>query len=162
VCSGAILLAERQREFVPPALRGRVRRSATNSTNFKLETMTMRESIHRAQIGDPQTSADGSTTLEFCFAPDDPTFAGHFPTRPLLPGVFQLEMARIATEAMLNRPLTVREVTKAKFLRPIIPAEIVRVELKLVEKADTIQARARFSVTGQSAGEAILQLARNP
>jgi 3-hydroxyacyl-[acyl-carrier-protein] dehydratase len=124
--------------------------------------MTMRDSIRRAQISGPQPNPDGSARLEFCFPTDDPTFAGHFPTRPLLPGVFQLEMARIASEAVLNCPLTVREVTKAKFLRPIIPAEIVRVELKLIEKPDTIQARARFSVTGQPAGEAILQLARNP
>ena len=98
--------------------------------------------------------------FEFCFPADDPAFAGHFPHRPLLPGVFQLEITRIAAEAVLKRPLIVREVIKAKFLRPIIPAEIVRVELKLTEKPDTIQARASFSVTGQPAGEAILQLAR--
>ena len=122
--------------------------------------MTMQETIRRAQIGMPQANADGVTRLEFCFPADDPTFAGHFPTRPLLPGVFQLEMARLAAEASLDCPLAIREVTKAKFLRPIIPAETVRVELKLVEKSDTIQVRARFSVTGQPAGEAILLLAR--
>jgi 3-hydroxyacyl-[acyl-carrier-protein] dehydratase len=122
--------------------------------------MTMRESILRAKARAPQPNADGSTTLEFCFPADDPTFAGHFPTRPLLPGVFQLEMARLAAEAVLRQSLIVREITKAKFLRPIIPAETVRVELKLVEKPDTIQARASFSVTGQPAGETILLLAR--
>lgn len=123
--------------------------------------MTMQESIRQAQTGGVQTNADGSARLEFCFPADDPTFAGHFPTRPLLPGVFQLEMARLAAEAVLKRPLRVREVIKAKFLRPIIPAETVRVELKLVEKPDTIQVRARFSVTGQAAGETLLLLARD-
>ena len=123
--------------------------------------MTMRDSIRRAQVGEPQSNADGSTRLEFCFPADDPTFAGHFPTHPLLPGVFQLEIARFAAELILDCPLAVREITKAKFLRPIIPAETVRVELKLIEKLDTIQLRALFTVTGQPAGEAILQLARS-
>lgn len=123
--------------------------------------MTMRDSILRALTGGVQMNANGSACLEFCFPTDDPTFAGHFPTRPLLPGVFQLEIALVAAETVLNQPLTVREITKAKFLRPIIPAEIVRVELKLTEKPDTIQTRASFTVTGQPAGEAILQLARS-
>ena len=121
--------------------------------------MTMRDSIRRAQVGEPQSNADGSTRLEFCFPADDPTFAGHFPTHPLLPGVFQLEIARFAAELILDCPLAVREITKAKFLRPIIPAETVRVELKLIEKPDTIQVRALFTVTGQPAGEAIVQVA---
>jgi 3-hydroxymyristoyl/3-hydroxydecanoyl-(acyl carrier protein) dehydratase len=123
--------------------------------------MTMRDCIAAARISGPTPAADGRSLLEFCFRPDDPTFAGHFPTRPVLPGVFQLEMARFAAEAVLHCPLALREITKAKFLRPIIPAETVRVQLKLVEKPDTIQARASFTVTGQPAGEAILELARH-
>lgn len=122
----------------------------------------MRDSILAARIGGAQAGADGSAILEFCFPAGDPTFAGHFPTRPLLPGVYQLEMTRVAAEAVLKCSLTVREITKAKFLRPIVPGETVRVELKLTEKPGTIQARAGFSVKGQPAGEAILQLARHP
>lgn len=123
--------------------------------------MTMRDSIQRAQVGALQRSDDDSVRSEFCFRAGDPTFAGHFPTRPLLPGVFQLEIACFAAESMLNATLSVREVIKAKFLRPIIPEETVRVELKLTEKPDTIQARASISVTGQPAGEVILLLARS-
>jgi 3-hydroxymyristoyl/3-hydroxydecanoyl-(acyl carrier protein) dehydratase len=88
-------------------------------------------------------------------------FAGHFPNRPLLPGVFQLEMARAAAELVLNCPLAVREISKAKFQRPILPDEIVRLELKLSETGGARLARASFSVKGQSAGETILLLCRN-
>ncbi len=123
--------------------------------------MKWRDSISAARISGPTPLSTGGTRTEFCFPASDPTFAGHFPTRPLLPGVYQLEIARFAAELTLQEPLVVREVTKARFLRPIIPAEIVRVELKLTEKTDTIQARAVFSVTGQPAGETILQLARH-
>ena len=123
--------------------------------------MTMKDSIAAALLSGPQPGADGATTLEFRFGADDPTFAGHFPTRPLLPGAFQLEMARVSAELALNCPLTVREILKAKFLRPISPKEIVQVELKWTEKEGTIQARAGLSVHGQAAGEVLLLLWRS-
>ena len=121
----------------------------------------MLDSISAARISGPHSLTDGSHIFEFRFPASDPTFAGHFPTRPLLPGVFQLEIARVAAELVLKTPLAVREITKAKFLRPIIPDETVRVELKVAEKADMMQVRASFSVTGQAAGEAILLVTRN-
>jgi 3-hydroxymyristoyl/3-hydroxydecanoyl-(acyl carrier protein) dehydratase len=123
--------------------------------------MNFREAINTARVSGPETNPAGATTFTFRFPATDPTFAGHFPTRPLVPGVFQLEIARIAAELTLKQSLLVREITKAKFLRPIIPDETIRVELKLAEKADMIQARASFSITGQAAGEVILQLTRN-
>jgi 3-hydroxyacyl-[acyl-carrier-protein] dehydratase len=123
--------------------------------------VTMQSSINVARIGEPKQNADGTNIFEFRFGADDPVFAGHFPGRPLLPGVFQLEMARVAAESVLNCPLAVREISKAKFQRPILPDETVRLELKLSETGETIQARASFSVKGQAAGETILLLWRN-
>jgi 3-hydroxymyristoyl/3-hydroxydecanoyl-(acyl carrier protein) dehydratase len=122
--------------------------------------MSMRESIAAARISGPLQLEDGATVFEFRFGADDPTFAGHFPGHPLLPGVFQLEIARAAAEWVLQRSLAVREVAKAKFLRPILPEQIVRLELKLSETGETIQARAGFSVAGQRAGETAMSLWR--
>jgi 3-hydroxyacyl-[acyl-carrier-protein] dehydratase len=122
--------------------------------------MTMQSSISAARIGGPQHNADGTAFFEFRFGADDPVFAGHFPKRPLLPGVFQLEMARMAAEWILNCPLAAREICRAKFQRPILPDELVRLELKLSETGGTIQARAGFSIDGQPAGETILSLWR--
>jgi 3-hydroxymyristoyl/3-hydroxydecanoyl-(acyl carrier protein) dehydratase len=122
--------------------------------------MTMQSSISAARIRNPQNAADGLAIFEFCFHANDLVFAGHFPNRPLLPGIFQLEMARAAAESVLDCPLAVREISKAKFQRPILPEEIVRLELKLSEIERTIQARANFSVKGQLAGETILLLCR--
>lgn len=123
--------------------------------------MTMRDSIAAARISGPQPTTDGTAVFEFRFGADDPTFAGHFPTHPLLPGIFQLEMARTAAEWVLNCRLGVREVSKAKFQRPIYPAESVRVELKWSEAGDLIRVRAGFSVVGQTAGETTLSLWRS-
>ena len=121
----------------------------------------MRDSIAAARLGEPRLNADGSTTLEFKFRADDPVFAGHFPGRPILPGIFQLEMARVAAESVLNCALTVRQIRKAKFQRPVLPDETVRIELKLSNKDKTIQAYAAFSVGGQAAGETNLLLWRS-
>lgn len=123
--------------------------------------MNLRETIAAARLGEPQSNADGTTTHEFKFSADAPVFAGHFPGRPILPGVFQLEIARFAAEVVLNCPLGVREIRKSKFQRPILPNEVVRVVLKLSEKDRTIQALAAFSVGGQAAGETILLLWRS-
>ncbi|HEY2330174.1 MAG TPA: hypothetical protein VGI63_10230 [Verrucomicrobiae bacterium] len=120
----------------------------------------MRDSIAAARMGGPLSNADGTTALQFKFGADDPVFAGHFPGRPILPGVFQLEMARVAAELVLQCALAVREIRKAKFQRPVLPGETVRVALKLSEKDGTIQAHAGFSVGGQTAGEATLLLWR--
>jgi 3-hydroxymyristoyl/3-hydroxydecanoyl-(acyl carrier protein) dehydratase len=123
--------------------------------------MTMRRSIAAARIHGPRREGEGAAVFEFRFGADDPTFAGHFPGRPLLPGAFQLEMARAAAEWTLDCPLAVREVCRAKFRRPILPDEIVRLELKWSEARGVIQARAALSVDGQPAGESVLQLWRS-
>ena len=123
--------------------------------------MTMHSSIAAARISGPRREADGTAIFEFRFGADDPTFAGHFPGRPLLPGVYQLEMARAAAGWALDCPLAVREVCRAKFRRPILPGEIVRLELKWSEVGGGVQARAALSVDGQPAGESVLQLWRS-
>ena len=118
----------------------------------------MSESIHAARLGDIERTADGMAVLQFRFAADQSVFAGHFPGHPILPGVFQMEMARVMAELTLGTSMAVREITKAKFRRPILPEEAIRVELKLSESSGTTQARAVFTVDGQPAGETILQL----
>ena len=123
--------------------------------------MTMRESVATARISGPEGMPDGAVVFEFRFGADDPMFAGHFPTHPLLPGIFQLEMVRAAVEWVLICRLGVREVSRAKFQRPIYPAEIVRMELKWSEAGDTIRARANFSVGGERAGETTMRLWRS-
>ncbi|MBI3881403.1 MAG: beta-hydroxyacyl-ACP dehydratase [Verrucomicrobia bacterium] len=121
----------------------------------------MRDSISAARVSGPSEPAGGERVFEFRFGPDDPTFAGHFPTQPILPGVFQLEIARLAAEWALGGPLAVREVSRAKFQRPIRPGELVRVSLKLSEEAGSIRVRAGFSVDGQAVGETLLTLWRS-
>jgi 3-hydroxyacyl-[acyl-carrier-protein] dehydratase len=120
--------------------------------------MTMRASISAAKISGPLPQADGTAWFEFNFSPAEPTFTGHFPGRPILPGVFQLEIVRLAAEWLQQRPLAVQEIAKAKFQRPILPGEILKLQLKLSEANGVISTRAVFSCGGQPAGEVFLKL----
>ena len=120
--------------------------------------MTIRAAIERARCAGPEPGESDNIRFQFCFDVAEPFFAGHFPGQPILPGIFQLEMARACAEWTLERECVIREVTKAKFLRPIRPGELVEVNLKLSEQPDGIVAHARFSVGTQAAGESQLRL----
>ena len=65
----------------------------------------MQASIAAARVNGPLQQPDGTASLEFKFTATDPFFAGHFPKQPLLPAVFQLEMARLGAEWLLKRRL---------------------------------------------------------
>jgi 3-hydroxyacyl-[acyl-carrier-protein] dehydratase len=123
--------------------------------------MSARQSIENAWRSGPVTRDDGAHRVQFQFDADDPTFAGHFPGNPILPGVFQIEMTRLAAERVLGATLGVQEITKAKFQRPIRPGENMELVLKLSVEQRTIVARASFLVSGQAAGEALVTLCRS-
>ena len=131
-----------------------------------MTTLTLTDSILGALVAGSEQPAEGGVVAEFVFPAADPVFAGHFPGRPLLPGVFQIEMARVVLERALGVGLRMAGVERAKFLRPILPGERVRLELKTspgpAEGGEgTMMARASFSVGAQPAGELSLRLTRD-
>jgi len=121
--------------------------------------MTMQDSIAAARKSGPTPQPDGASAFEFNFDASDPVFAGHFPHRPILPGVFQLEIVRLAAEWARDKKFAVREIAKAKFQRPIIPGETLKLSLVLTEAEGVVSAKATFVCGGQPAGEALLKLA---
>ncbi|HEU6449168.1 MAG TPA: hypothetical protein VFV23_12085 [Verrucomicrobiae bacterium] len=118
----------------------------------------MHHSIFTARTSGPAQQNDGAKLFEFNFSARDDVFAGHFPGRPILPGIFQIEIARAAAEWACDRRFAVNEISKSKFQRPILPDEPLKLELKLTETDDMVSARANFSVNGEPAGETLLQL----
>lgn len=77
--------------------------------------------------------------MQFSIAPDHPCLPGHFPGRPLVPGVVLLDRVLAAIEAAHKPPGPLR-LPQVKFVQPLLPGEAARVEL------DGIAPRWRFRV----------------
>lgn len=90
--------------------------------------------------------------MPFAIPADHPCLPGHFPGRPLVPGVVLLERVIEAVEAA-HGPLAGLRLPQAKFLQPLLPGEQAQVEL------DGIAPRWRFRVlrgdTLLAAGEVV-------
>lgn len=67
--------------------------------------------------------------MSFVIAPDHPSLPGHFPGRPLVPGVVLLDRVVAALEARHGALGPVR-LPQVKFLQPLLPGEEARIELE--------------------------------
>lgn len=54
---------------------------------------------------------------------DHPAFAGHFPGRPIVPGVVLVDRAILIASGCLDRQATGLRLGSAKFLSPVEPGE---------------------------------------
>jgi len=66
--------------------------------------------------------------VEFVVPPSHPCLPGHFPGRPLVPGVVILDHVIAAVE-MAHGPLPALRLPQVKFVRPLLPGETARIEL---------------------------------
>ena len=120
--------------------------------------MSMLDSIAAARVSGPEPVAEGVARFEYNYPATDEVFTGHFPDRPILPGIFQIEIVRQAAEAVLNRALALQEIVKTKFQRPILPGEVLKLELKITAVEAGQSVRGTFTCGGQPAGEVLLKL----
>ncbi len=67
-------------------------------------------------------------SLPLFIAADHPAYAGHFPGRPILPGVVLLDAALHALAALRGLEAASGEIKSAKFLSPVSPGEALRVD----------------------------------
>jgi 3-hydroxymyristoyl/3-hydroxydecanoyl-(acyl carrier protein) dehydratase len=72
--------------------------------------------------------------LELRIAADHPSLPGHFPGRPIVPGVVLLDQAIAAAESWLEQPLRIASLQQAKFTRPLLPEETATLALTLKDR----------------------------
>jgi 3-hydroxyacyl-[acyl-carrier-protein] dehydratase len=81
-----------------------------------------------------------SVVAEYDVSADLPIFQGHFPQKPVLPGVIILEMmaqtgalAVLCQDEFKGRIAYLAGIEKARFKRPVLPGDTLRAEIKLGE-----------------------------
>ncbi len=93
---------------------------------------------------------------------NEPFFAGHFPEYPVMPGVLVIEaMAQVAGVLVLSQLADPQKVVflatieRAKFRRPVVPGDQLRIEMKVLKKKSRVAKMAgTATVEGQVVAEA--------
>lgn len=67
--------------------------------------------------------------MHFTISPDHPSLPGHFPGKPIVPGVVLLEKVIEAIEAAQG-PLPPLRLPQVKFMQPLLPGESADVHLE--------------------------------
>ena len=102
---------------------------------------------------------------------NEPFFQGHFPARPVMPGVLMLEaLAQAAailsfesagTEPGEDTVVYFAGIDEARFKRPVEPGDQLILEAAIErQKAGIYRYKARATVDGQLAAEAVLMCTR--
>ncbi|MDP6279194.1 MAG: 3-hydroxyacyl-ACP dehydratase FabZ [Nitrospinota bacterium] len=96
---------------------------------------------------------------------NEPFFTGHFPDRPVMPGVLMIEaMAQAAllcifggNHADPESDFLFAGIEQAKFRRAVVPGDQLRIEVKLIRQRGPLwKVGSTITVDGEAAVEAVL------
>jgi 3-hydroxyacyl-[acyl-carrier-protein] dehydratase len=96
---------------------------------------------------------------------NEPFFVGHFPQRPIMPGVLILEGMAQAVGLLLSREQPGQSgylvgVERARFRRPVQPGDQIIYEAKVERgRAGFYRARVQASVAGAPVADAVISVA---
>lgn len=74
-------------------------------------------------------AADGGFRAQVELIPGHPVYKGHFPERPVVPGVFTLSVVRECAAAVLGRDVEYSAIRECKFISALLPCEGLAVTL---------------------------------
>jgi len=86
---------------------------------------------------------ENSIETEKQVKPDEPFFAGHYPGRPLMPGVLICESVFQSGAALMGREVApvpagrvpmVSRINNVKLKHPVLPGDLMKIEVKLKER----------------------------
>jgi len=75
-----------------------------------------------------------------------PVFQGHFPSRPVLPGVCMFQMVKKVTEIYIGKKITLKSAQHLKFLSVVYPIQnlMIQMELKMNVEGENIRIAAEL------------------
>ena len=112
------------------------------------------QEVRSCAIRPAHTDEHGFRTMEFIFPPTFVGFDGHFPDRPILPGIVQV----LAGMLTAGDSMKLQKVAKAKFSRVINPGELMLVRAETQNKDGNILATIIISVGEDTAATMTLAL----
>lgn len=101
---------------------------------------------------------DGELAAVFVLPAELAVFSGHFPGRPIVPGVLEIELTRAAMERFTGFPLRIVSVERAKFLREVKPGESIDLLLGFSSEGARFRVKGKASVGGEKAAHVELTL----
>jgi 3-hydroxyacyl-[acyl-carrier-protein] dehydratase len=108
--------------------------------------------------------ANESATGIKCVTVNEPHFQGHFPAKPIMPGVLMIEaMAQTAAVLVLEsgkldpegKLVYFMSINEARFRRPVVPGDVLRIEVKKVRNRGNVwKFQGKAKVEGRTVAEA--------
>ena len=102
--------------------------------------------------------SDGKITARFVFPPEFIGFKGHFPNRPVLPGVCNIQAVTAIFKALRKREVKLREIVLAKFFTPVSPDQELFFECRSTKEESNQSLVKVLVVNGDGKKIAKLQL----
>ncbi len=99
-----------------------------------------------------------SFRANFIFGEDFIGFKGHFPGRPVLPGVCKVQAVVVMAEAARDQALRVDELTEVKFFKPVSVGEKIEIACEGSSQGKLFCVQAEVRAGGQKSARLKLKL----